>query len=117
MATLRLLAVMLFLMGSIASQTRTPTGALLYDVLPYQPTVMQVQAYAALERRGDRAAIPARIELLRFDLVVPAELPVGVLDTLSGQRFAPAWPRWVEWLQKQTDIMPRPSSSPGRAGP
>jgi Protein of unknown function (DUF3179) len=33
---------------------------------------------------------------------------VGVLEALSGQRFGPAWPRWVEWLQKQTDITPPP---------
>ena len=39
---------------------------------------------------------------------MPAELPVGVLETLSGQRFGPAWPRWVEWLQKRHDITPPP---------
>jgi hypothetical protein len=79
MVTLRLLAVMFFLTGPAAAQKRTPTGALLYEVLPSQPTEVQVRAYAALERRGDRGAIPALIELLRFDLGVPAELPVGDL--------------------------------------
>jgi Protein of unknown function (DUF3179) len=106
--TLWLLTAALLLTGPAAAETRTPTGALLYDVLPYQPTDMQVKAYAALERGRDRGAIPALIELLRFDLTVPAELPVGVLETLSGQRFGAAWPRWVEWLQKQTDITPPP---------
>ena len=108
MARLRLLAVILLLTGPAAAEMRTPTGALLYDILPYQPAEVQVKAYALLEHRGDRAAIPALIELLRFELSVPAELPVGVLETLSGQRFGPAWPRWVEWLQKQTDIIPPP---------
>jgi hypothetical protein len=69
---------------------------------------VQIRAYAALERSGDRGAIPALIELLRFDLSIPAELPVGVLEKLSGQRFGPVWPRWVEWVQKQTDITPPP---------
>jgi hypothetical protein len=107
-ATLALLTLALLLTGPAVAQPRTPTGALLYDVLPYQPTDMQIRAYAALERRGDRGAIPALVELLRFDLTVPAEVPVGVLEALSGQRFGPAWPRWVEWLQKQTDITPPP---------
>jgi Protein of unknown function (DUF3179) len=106
--TLPLFALALTLAAPAAAQTRTPTGALLYDVLPYQPVAGQIRAYAALERSSDRAAIPALIELLRFDLPVPAELLVGVLEKLSGQRFGPAWPRWVEWLQKQTDITPPP---------
>ena len=106
--TLWLLTAALLLTGPAAAETRTPTGALLYDILPYQPTDTQVRAYAALEHGRDRGAIPALIELLRFDLTVPAELPVGVIETLSGQRFGAAWPRWVEWLQKQTDITPPP---------
>jgi hypothetical protein len=106
--TLLLLAVTLTLAAPAAAQTRTSTGALLHDVFPDQPTEVQIRAYAALERSGDRGAIPALIELLRFDLSIPTELPVGVLERLSGQRFGPAWPRWVEWLQKQTDITPPP---------
>ena len=109
---LRLLALMVALAGPASAQTRTPTGALLFEVLPYQPVERQLHAYVALERSGDRGAIPALIELLRFDLPVPAEVPVGVLETLSGQRFGPAWPRWVEWLQKQTDITPPPEFIP-----
>jgi len=106
--TLLVLALALTLAGPTAAQTRTPTGALLYDLLPYQPTELQIRAYTALERSGDRGAIPALIELLRFDLSVPAELPIGVLEKLSGQPFGAAWPRWVEWLQRQTDITPPP---------
>jgi hypothetical protein len=105
---LQLLVAVLLLASPAAAETRSPTGALLDDLLPDQPTDAQVRAYAALERSGDRRAIPALVELLRFDLPVPAELPIGVLEALSGQRFGPAWPRWVEWLQKQTDITPPP---------
>jgi len=106
--TLLVLVFTLTVAGPAAGQARTPTGALLDDVLPYQPTEVQIRAYAALERSGDRAAIPALIELLRFDLSLPADVPVGVLEKLSGQRFGAVWPRWVEWLQKQTDIAPPP---------
>ena len=112
MTTLLVLALTLTLAGPAAAQAQTPTGALLYDVLPYQPVETQIRAYAALEQSGDRGAIPALIELLRFDLPVPAELPVGVLEKLSGQRLGPVWPRWVEWLQKQTDITPPPEFVP-----
>ena len=108
MTTLLLLALALTLAGPTAAQTRTPTGALLYDVLPHQPTELQIRAYAALERSGDRGAIPALIELLRFDLSVPIELPVGVLERLSGEGFGRDWPRWVEWLEKQRDLRPPP---------
>jgi hypothetical protein len=107
-ATLLALVVILAVAGPAATQARTPTGALLYDLLPYQPVETQIRTYAALERSGDRAAIPALIELLRFDLSVPTEVPVGLLEKLSGQRFGAAWPRWVEWLQKQSDVVPPP---------
>ena len=101
-----LLAVLLA--GPAAAQPPTPTGALLYDLLPDQPVEVQVRAFAALERSGDRAAVPALIELLRFDLSVPIELPVGVLERLSGEGFGRDWPRWVEWLEKQRDLRPPP---------
>ena len=102
------LALALALAGPAAAQTRAPTGALLYEILPYQPVEAQLRAFSAIEQRGDRAAVPALIELLRFDLAVPIELSVGILEKLSGQRFGRDWPRWVEWLQRQTDFVPPP---------
>ncbi len=105
-ATLFLLAV--GLAGPTAAERPNPTGVLHYDLPPPHPAGLQIRAYTALEQSRDRGAIPALIELLRFDLPVPTELPVGVLEKLSGQTFGAAWPRWVEWLQKQTDIMPPP---------
>jgi hypothetical protein len=84
------------------------TGELLFDLLPYKAEDVQLRALAALEARGDRSAIPALIEILRFEPSVPVELPVGVLEKLSGQAFGAEWGRWVEWLQKQTDITPPP---------
>jgi hypothetical protein len=62
----------------------------------------------AIETRRDRTAIPALIELLRFELPIPGELVVGVLEALSGERLGKDWGRWVEWLQRRTDIVPSP---------
>jgi hypothetical protein len=62
----------------------------------------------AIEARRDRTAIPALIELLRFELPIPSELVVGVLETLTGERLGKDWGRWVEWLQKRPDIVPSP---------
>jgi hypothetical protein len=106
--TVLVFALMLGVAGLLAAQTRTPTDALLDALLPDQPAETQVRAYAALEQSGDRAAVPALIELLRFDLPLPTDVPVGVLEALSGQRFGAAWPRWVEWLQQRNDITPSP---------
>lgn len=96
-----------------ASQSPTAIGRRLEDILPHKPAETQILGYKAIEASGDRAAIPALIDLLRFDLSpVPAELPIGVLEKLSGQTFGGDWKRWVEWLQKQTDIVPPPEFIP-----
>lgn len=99
-------AVTLAFAGSAAAQARAPAGVSLDDLLPNRAPALQLQALRAIEVSGDRSAIPALIELLRFDLPVPVELRVGVLEQLAGQRFGPDWKRWVEWLQKQSDITP-----------
>jgi hypothetical protein len=67
-----------------------------------------LRSLQAIETRRDRAAIPALIELLRFELPLPGELVVGVLEGLSGERLGKDWGRWVEWLQKRPDITPPP---------
>jgi hypothetical protein len=79
-------------------------GQHLDDLLPYKSPETMTQALRALQARGDRAAIPALIELLRFELPVPQELAAGVLEQLSGERFGTDWRRWVEWLQKRSDV-------------
>jgi len=78
------------------------------DLLPSQPPEVQLQALDRIEATGDRSAIPALVELLRFELDIPIERPVAVLETLSGQRFGRDWKRWVEWLARRTDVAPPP---------
>ncbi len=87
-------------------------GTHLDDLLPDRPPDVMIRALEVIDARGDRAALPALIELLRFELPVPAEAPVAVLERLSGQRLGRDWARWVEWLQKQSDIIPPPEFIP-----
>jgi hypothetical protein len=67
-----------------------------------------LRALQAIEARRDRAAIPVLVELLRFELPIPPEPVVGVLEGLAGERSGKDWQRWVEWLQKRSDIVPPP---------
>ena len=91
--------------GSSPALPPTPS---LDDLLPYKAPEQMLRALRAMEVRGDRTAIPALIELLRFELPIPREPVVGVLEGLSGERFGSDWGRWVEWLQKRPDIVPSP---------
>lgn len=85
-----------------------PTSPSLDDLLPYKASETMLRALRAIETRRDRATIPALIELLRFELPIPSEPLVGVLEGLAGERFGKDWRRWVEWLQKRADIVPPP---------
>jgi hypothetical protein len=85
-----------------------PTTPSLDDLLPYKSPEAMLRALQAIETRRDRAAIPALIELLRFELPIPPEPVVGVLEGLAGERFGKDWRRWVEWLEKRSDIVPPP---------
>ena len=78
--------------------------ALVYNLLHAEPYV-QAEALKAIEQLGNPAAIPALIELLRFDLVFGAS-PLSVLEQLAGETPGDDWPEWVEWLQKHSEIRP-----------
>jgi len=58
-------------------------------------------------RRGERAAIPGLIDILRFDLFLDSSV-ANALDRLSGQSFGHDWRRWVEWLAEREDVRPHP---------
>lgn len=105
----RAMAVLLVALATAAgAQSPSATGRLLDDLHPDHPPEAFLRALAAVEKTGDRAAIPALIELLRFELPVPGQLVVGVLERLAGETLGPRWPRWVEWLQKHPEITPHP---------
>ena len=106
------LALGFALLLATETMAQTPVGRLLDDLLPHRPPDATIRALKAIEVSRDPAAVPALIELLRFELPVPVELVIGVLEELSGQRFGRDWRRWVEWLQTRADITPPPEFVP-----
>ena len=65
------------------------------------------ESLQAIGRSGDRAAIPALIDVLVLDVFLDSSV-VRVLEQLSGQRFGHDWRRWVEWLETQRALRPHP---------
>lgn len=66
---------------------------------------IRTNALKAIEELGNPAAIPALIELLRFDRLFGLET-APVLERLAGEKVGKDWPAWVEWLQKHDEIRP-----------
>src|SRR5262249_58672741 len=78
-----------------------PTTPSLDDLLPYKSPDVMLRALQTIEARRDRMAIPPLIELLRFELPIPADLVARVLEGLSGQRLGQGWGRGVGWVSKR----------------
>jgi hypothetical protein len=66
---------------------------------------IRAKALKAVDDLGNPAAIPALIELLRFDGLFGLET-APVLERLAGEKVEGGWPAWVEWLQKHDEIRP-----------
>ena len=66
---------------------------------------IRTNALKAIDDLGNPAAIPALIELLRFDRFFGLET-APVLERLAGENVGEGWPAWVEWLQKHDEIRP-----------
>src|SRR5262245_21276806 len=73
--------------GTPATPAAAASSPSLDDLLPYKPAETVLRALRAIETHRDRSAIPALIELLRFDLPVPPDLVGGVLEGLAGERL------------------------------
>jgi hypothetical protein len=69
---------------------------------------VRVEALKALEELGNPAAIPALIELMRFNMLFQFS-PVPTLERLTGQQLGDDWSQWVEWLQQHEEIHPHKS--------
>jgi hypothetical protein len=78
--------------------------SLIASLLDDDATTRQ-ESLRAIERRGDRAAIPALIDVLVFDIFLDSSV-VRALERLSGQRFGHDWRLWVEWLETQRSLRP-----------
>ena len=68
---------------------------------------IRAEALKALEAVSNSAAIPALVELLRFEALFPLN-PRLALEHLAGEKVGPEWPHWVEWLQQHEEIRPTP---------
>jgi len=66
---------------------------------------IRIEALKALEELKNPAAVPALIELLRFDNLFGIS-PVPTLERLTGQKLGDDWGKWVEWLQQHEEIRP-----------
>ena len=93
--------------GAEAAQPPTLPIDTLVSNLTHPDLVVRTEALAALGKLGDRSAIPALIEMLRFGEDLELEVP-SVLESLSGQRLGRDWSTWMEWLAARPDVRPHP---------
>ncbi len=104
------------LLGLVSAVFLTPAGAAgevpaldaLMSELLRPETAHREAALREIVRRGERAAIPGLIDILRFDLFLDSSV-ADALGRLSGQSFGHDWPRWVEWLAEREDLRPHPA--------
>ena len=73
---------------------------------PSQP--IRIEALKALEELKNPAAVPAFIELLRFNNLFGIST-VPALETVTGAKLGDDWSKWVEWLQQHEEIHPNRS--------
>lgn len=66
------------------------------------------EALKTLARVKQPAAVPALIELMRFDSAFQLS-PLATLEQLTGQQLGDDWGKWVEWLQQHEEIRPHKS--------
>ncbi len=109
-------AILLLLSSVPAARQPSARDTVLLDALVSNLTHLapgtRERALGALDDLGDPRAIPALIELLRFD-AGEAPLITGILERLAkehlaGERLGLEWADWVEWLQKHDEIHPNP---------
>jgi len=105
-------AVLLGLIGLVFLVPAGGTAAQSLDALMPEllrpETVYRERALREIVRRGDRAAIPGLIDILRFDIFLDSSV-ADALERLAGQSFGHDWARWVEWLAEREDVRPHPA--------
>lgn len=92
------------------SADAAPQDDLLIDALinnlTHPSPHVRTEALKAIDDLGNPSAIPALIELLRFEARFQLDLSPA-LERLAGEKQA-GWHQWVEWLQQHEEIRPNP---------
>ncbi len=84
------------------SITETTTHA--FELLSPLPD-KRLKAIAWFKKRGNKDAVPALIQTLRFSEVGRAEI-FDALESLTGESKAKTWNQWMLWQEKQKEIKP-----------
>ena len=91
------------------TSSAAPRDDLLVDALVANLTHpsqhIRIEALKGLEELNNSAAVPALIELLRFNELFGIS-PVPTLERLTNQKLGDNWHQWVEWLQQHEEIHP-----------
>lgn len=92
--------------GHAAKRDELLLDALVHNLL-HQGQYIRTEALTALEALGNPAALPALVELLRFDMAFDTPV-IPVMERLAGEPVGSEWSDWVEWLQQHEEIRPNP---------
>jgi hypothetical protein len=101
---LPLASVVLASLAVPARSTEPAVDQLMFQLL-HPDAVVRDAALRTVVRRGERAAIPALIDLLYLDSFLDSSA-ADALERLSGQSFGHDWRRWVECLSSREDLRP-----------
>src|SRR5262249_46353957 len=88
----------LFVLASHAASHDDLLVDALVNNLTHPSLHIRGEALKTLEELKNPAAVPALIELLRFNTLLGIS-PVPTLEHLTGAQLGDDWPKWVEWLQ------------------
>jgi hypothetical protein len=91
-----------------SSQEQEELVDALVNNLTHSSPYIRGEAIKTLAKLKQSTAVPALIELLRFDSVFQLS-PVATLEQLTGQHLGDDWGKWVEWLQQHEEIRPHKS--------
>ena len=103
-----LILVFMIICAASISRAAEPSSQLvdaLINNLTHPDRHIRTEALKTLDTLGSRSAVPALIELLRFNVTFDTPLH-PVLERLVGAQLGDDWAAWAEWLQQHEEIRP-----------
>jgi len=88
----------------VGAQQDVMLNSLLFN-LTHPDKYVRESSLKRIRELKDKAAVPALVDLLRFNRIFELDI-FPVLEELTGEELPRAWPPWVEYLQRQTNIEP-----------